>query len=354
MEKVIEDLNVLDSENYFRIIDLSVENKVAEVMVLLNDIIGKGFDGGHLVSGLANHVRNVLMAKDPQTLPLLEVSQRQVEKFKEQATKCPIPFLYKALKLMNDCDIYYRQSSNKRLLVELTLIQIAQITQEDDVPVAGRSPKRLKSLFKKNQANIQKQAAQQVAASGSTLPKNEAPKVEAESHAPVANTKEAPTSTRPRISINSIPTLSFNSILQKDEPKQAAKEEEDVKNVEEQKVFNEEDLLFQWHSMCRRMPQSMAGISARMRNLTPKITDFPNIEIVVDNDNLLNQMKNIRGKIRSTLVLGLHNNQININMRLAEAHEVKKVLTRKEHFDEMRKQNPSIEKLRAQLDLELA
>ncbi|MBP5712307.1 MAG: DNA polymerase III subunit gamma/tau, partial [Prevotella sp.] len=119
-EKVIEDLNVLDSNYYFNIIDLALENKVTEIMVLLNSIIAKGFDGGNLILGLASHVRNVLMARDEQTISLLEVSQQQRQKYQEQAKKCTVPFLYKALKIMNQCDINYRQSNNKRLLVELT------------------------------------------------------------------------------------------------------------------------------------------------------------------------------------------------------------------------------------------
>ena len=113
---MIEDLNVLDAENYFKIIDLSIINNVSDIMVLLNSIINKGFDGGLLIQGLAKHVRNVLMAKDPQTLPLLEVSDQQRERYQEQAKKCETRFLYQALKLMNQCDINYRQSSNKRLL----------------------------------------------------------------------------------------------------------------------------------------------------------------------------------------------------------------------------------------------
>ena len=113
-QKVIEDLNVLDSEYYFRLVDYALQNKVSESMVLLNDIIGKGFDGGLLVQGLARHVRNVLMARDAQTLPLLEVSEAQRQRYQEQALRAPIP-----------CDINYRQSSNKRLLVELTLIEVA-------------------------------------------------------------------------------------------------------------------------------------------------------------------------------------------------------------------------------------
>ncbi|MFW5515053.1 MAG: DNA polymerase III subunit gamma/tau, partial [Prevotella sp.] len=146
-KKVIEDLNVLDADNYFKIIELAVENKVPEVMVLLNNVINNGFDGGQFVNGLARHVRNVLMAKDPQTLPLLETSEQQKEKYKQQAQTTDMRFLYQALRLMNECDVNYRQSSNKRLLVELTLIEIAQITQPDEEAGSGRKPRKLKSLF---------------------------------------------------------------------------------------------------------------------------------------------------------------------------------------------------------------
>ena len=149
-DKVIEDLNVLDADNYFKIIDLCLLNKPADVMVLLDGIINKGFDGGHLISGLAVHVRNVLMAKDEQTLPLLQVGARQAERYKEQAGKCPTAFLYKALKIMNDCDINYRQSGNKRLLVEITLIQLAQLAAPDaDDTSGGRSPEQvINPIFK--------------------------------------------------------------------------------------------------------------------------------------------------------------------------------------------------------------
>ena len=155
-QKVIEDLNVLDSDNYFRIVDLALENKVSEIMLVLDGILNKGFDGGNMIQGLAQHVRNVMMAKDPQTLPLLETSDEQKAKYQAQAQKAPTPFLYKALKIMNNCDVQYRQSSNKRLLVELTLIQVGQITQpeDQDVPSAGRTPHRLKSLFQKIVAQL--------------------------------------------------------------------------------------------------------------------------------------------------------------------------------------------------------
>lgn len=163
-EKTIEDLNVLDADNYFKTVFLALDNKVADIMLLLNGVLAKGFDGGNFIVGLASHIRNVLMAKDPQTLPLLEVSDRQREQYREQAQKCPARFLYQALRIANRCDVQYRQSSNKRLLVELTLIEIAQITQpEDDTAGAGRSPKQLKTLFQKLLRQVQPERGAQVA-----------------------------------------------------------------------------------------------------------------------------------------------------------------------------------------------
>ena len=166
-QKVIEDLNVLDEDNYFNIIDLALQNKVSDIMVVMNNAINKGFDAGRLINGLASHVRNVLMAKDVATLPLLEASEQQKTRYQEQAAKCPTSFLYKALQQMNQCDVNYRQSSNKRLLAELTLIEVAQITQPEDtdMPASGRSPKRLKSLFKNLVISTQQKTAQQVAGS---------------------------------------------------------------------------------------------------------------------------------------------------------------------------------------------
>ena len=161
-DKVLEDLNELDADNYFRMVDLAMENKVSDLMLLLNSIIEKGFDGGNVVTGLASHIRNVLMAKDESTLKLLETSKEQTEKFKAQAQKCPTRFLYQALKVLNQCDVCYKQSSNKRLLVELTLIEVAQLTQPDDGVSAGRGPKRLKILFKRL-IDSHNQAAAQVA-----------------------------------------------------------------------------------------------------------------------------------------------------------------------------------------------
>ena len=128
-KSVIDNLNVLDYEYYFRLTDCFLANKVSDALLLFNDVLNKGFDGSHFITGLSSHFRDLLVGKDPVTLPLLEVGASIRQRYQEQAQKCPLPFLYKAMKLCNECDLNYRISKNKRLLVELTLIQVAQLIQ---------------------------------------------------------------------------------------------------------------------------------------------------------------------------------------------------------------------------------
>lgn len=136
-KSVIENLNVLDYEYYFRLTDHFLANQISDALLLLNDVLNKGFDASHFVTGLSSHFRDLLVSKDPATLSLLEVGASIRERYQAQAQKCPLPFLYRAMKLCNDCDLNYRASKNKRLLVELTLIQIAQLTAEGTRSVVG-------------------------------------------------------------------------------------------------------------------------------------------------------------------------------------------------------------------------
>ena len=356
-DKVLEDLNVLDADNYFKIVDLSLENKVGEVMVLLNSILAKGFDGGLLTNGLASHIRNVLMAKDAQTLPLLEVSEQQRQKYQQQAQKCPTKFLYQALKILNRCDVNYRQSSNKRLLVELTLIEVAQVTQADDASDgAGRSPKRLKSLFKKLAPAMGGETNQRVASSetGKVSPANAR-------HPPITSTQQPSTSTpaatsnpagqRPRLTLSDI-GMSFND-LRNGGKKPSYQTKPEQKVTAQNTAFSEQELMIQWKVMCNRMPQEKIGLAQRMKNLTPRITTFPNTEVVIDNDILLKQVQENKENILAEMRTLLKNAQLNINLRLAEAEEVTKIYSKREIFEMLKKENPQFSKLCQSLKLEL-
>lgn len=353
-QKVLEDLNVLDEDNYFKMVELALKNNVPELMVTLNNIINKGFDGGRIINGLAAHMRNVLMAKNPETLPLLETSDSQRQRFQQQAQNCPTSFLYKALEIANRCDVNYRNSSNKRLLVELTLIEIAQITQPDDTAAgAGRSPKRLKNLFKKIASQVK--PVPQVAGAnkpGSTIETTTKPAPKSVVNVNMATQPVANESKKPVFKLGNI-GMTFNDLRRNAQEKKQAIAPQ-VTNKGESDDFNEEQLAFQWLSMCNRMPKEMVGMAQRMKNMTPHITEFPNVEVVVENEILLHQMEGIKARILATLAKELHNANIHFSLRLAEANEIKKVLNKRELFDQMRKENPAVEALRKGLELELA
>ncbi|WP_448924198.1 DNA polymerase III subunit gamma/tau [Hoylesella nanceiensis] len=354
--KVLEDLNVLDVENYFKMIDFSLENKVSELMLLLNSIVSRGFDYGNISVGLAAHIRNVLMSKDEKTISLIETSDSLRQRYKEQAAKCPTTFLYKALKLLNQCDINYKQSSNKALLVELTLIQVAQITQPEDADsdASGRSPKSLKTLFKLLTASNRTQTDKQVSASDkqkavqpivskpkelTTLVKTEQPKA---SNNP----------SRPRLKISDLAVTSKGMGTRSN----AAKEEyEELVNTEEQtSTFTDEDLREKWISMCNRMPSNMKAMAMRMKNMKLHITTLPNIEVVVDNQILLTQMNEILARLEVTMAQDLKNKDVKISLRLAKKEELKPILSDREIFAKLLKNNHSLATLKEALKLELS
>ena len=368
-QKVIEDLNVLDEDNYFNIINLALENKVSDIMVLLNNVINKGFDSGHLINGLASHVRNVLMAKDVQTLPLLEVSEQQRKRYQEQAQKCPTLFLYNALKIMNQCDVEYRQSSNKRLLVELTLIQVAQITQkDDDVPASGRSPKRLKSLFKNLIVKAQQKPTQQVV--GSLKHHHEESHKSTDNETPVTiapssnSSTEALTSNQSGAAVvtHGLPTsinlggmgLSVSNLLKGEERKNTNANEPEVTNKEEKEEFSQQELIVQWRAMCKRMPNGMQALAQRMGNITPTITAFPNIQILAENNIQLSELLPIKARIRATLAKYLHNGQLEVDIRLAKQEEIKPMLTPHQELEKLKKENQPVLRLIEALSLDLA
>ena len=371
--KVIEDLNELDADNYFKMVDMALQNKVTELMMTLNGIINRGFDAGNVITGLASHLRNVMMAKDPSTLTLLETSQQQVEKYKQQATKCPTNFLYRALKILNRCDLDYRQSNNKRLLVELTLIEVAQLTQPDDDTSAGRGPKRLKCLFKYIIAAPTTSAAQvapgakpllrekKVPTPANDVPTPSAPTATTASVQPtttVGTTASAATaaSTAKPLKLKGL-GMTFASLKQqeKDEKVNNAAEVE-IKNKDENANFNDDDLQLQWLAMCNRilLNKEMTALAQRMKNVQVKITSLPNIEVLVDNKLLLDEIEGIKGRIRASLAATLHNGHINISTRLARQEERTRILSPREILDKMQKDNEAVAMLTNLLKLEMA
>ncbi|MCQ2346869.1 MAG: DNA polymerase III subunit gamma/tau [Paludibacteraceae bacterium] len=132
-ERAIEVLNVLDSDYYFRLVEVAMKSDMSGALLLLNEVLQKGFDAGHFVIGFAQHLRDVLVSKDPKTAELLETSDAIRKRYAQQATQCSAPWLFSALSLLNDCDINYRTAKNKRLTIEIALVKLCQLVAPQTV-----------------------------------------------------------------------------------------------------------------------------------------------------------------------------------------------------------------------------
>jgi DNA polymerase-3 subunit gamma/tau len=344
----IENLNVLDYEYYFRLVDYFLENKAADAMLLLNEVLRKGFDAHHFINGLASHFRDVLVSKDAATLSLLEVGASIRERYQQQAQKCDQKFLYRAMKLCNDCDLNYRTSKNKRLLVELTLIQCAQLTLPDaDDVIGGRSPrKRLKPLFKQQAVGTtvttvtqpQPQAGD-VAARKSPLPemKEEKRKI------PVIKAGQIGMSIRHR---PNQPEAGPKTVS----PKSPVMQE----NYEDY-LINERDLKYYWREFAQQqLPVEEKANAARMMNMAPKLLNDTTFEVGVDNGMVEKYMTQLVPAIQNYLREKLHNRKITMTVRVYEAKEVVRAYSQVERFQLMSKKNPKLMKLKEIFGLELA
>lgn len=376
-QSVIENLNVLDYEYYFKLTDFFLENKVAECLLTFNDILRKGFDGNHFITGLTSHFRNLLVSRDPSTLQLLEAGASIRDRYQAQAQKCTPQFLYKAMKLCNDCDLNYRQSKNKRLLVELTLIQVAQLTAEPEDAGSGHSPKKqLSPVFHTAQAS-QPVAPPAQATPAATAPVSQPtpqPQPAAASAQPYTSTlqqSEVPytkSSPLPKVSTErKAPVIKAGSLGMSIRKTQTASAEPAARTASNAPVqqpvtetwkdymFNEKDLGYYWREFASLLPKEEAANAGRMMNMHPHLlADQQTFEVAVDNDMVQKYMQQLAPKIEAHLQEKLHNRKIRMTTRVSEANENVRAYSHVERFQMMSKKNPSLLKLKEALGLELS
>ena len=333
-EQVAKNLNVLSTEYYFQLVDYFLEGNVQSSLLLLNEVLNKGFDGGNFINGLASHLRNLLVSQDAVTLPLLEMSDKMRNKYQEQSQKCKPKFLYQAIKLCNDCDQTYRTSRNKRLQVEICLIQSAQLTEED-VPGAGRRPaKILKPIFTKQAAASQTAASSPVVAT-KPVPVPESPK---------ENTTDK------KVILRKVSFKHFgNKATEKtEESLQEAPTEE--RNI--QKPLEENTLKEAWYAYVNHLPREQMAIAQRIRMLQPTIAGPSSIEITVNNPQIINELNDLKADLERFLQSSLQNNTINLSFQLSEQKDVQRSYSKQELLREMEKMNPTLNSLIKELELE--
>ena len=366
-KSVIENLNVLDYEYYFKLTDLLLENKVPESMLLFNDVLKK-FDGSHFITGLSSHFRDLLVSKDPSTLQLLEVGAGIRDRYKEQAQKCDQKFLYRAMKLCNDCDLNYRASKNKRLLVELTLIQCAQLTLPDADDVSGgRGPKKiLKPLFTQQAASTAatqpqpqaKAAAAQTAATAVPQPQgtSTAGSMNASRPSPLPQTREEkkiPVFKAGSLGISLRRPLHEQQAAEKQEAKAASTAVQNDATYEDY-IFNEKDLDYYWREFAAALPKEEKANSARMMNMHPHLLNDTTFEVTVDNDMVEKYMVQLIPSVQNHLRERLHNRKITMTVRVSAPTENIRAYSHVERFQMMSKKNPNLLKLKEALGLELS
>ena len=384
-KSVIDNLNVLDYEYYFRLTDCFLENKVSDALLLFNDILNKGFDGSHFITGLSSHFRDLLVGKDPVTLPLLEVGASIRQSYQEQAQKCPLPFLYRAMKLCNECDLNYRISKNKRLLVELTLIQVAQLTTEGDDVSGGRGPKKtIKPVFTQPAAAQQPQVAsatqvQQApvhsspssvttqAANGTTAQHPQASAAVqpgapaspgAASSAPSQGAGVAQTAKEER----KIPVMKMSSLgvsiknPQRDQVSQNATTTyvPKVQQPEEDFMFNDRDLNYYWQEYAGQLPKEQDALAKRMQMLRPALlNNSTTFEVVVDNEFAAKDFTALIPELQDYLRGRLKNSKVMMTVRVCEATETVRPVGRVEKFQMMAQKNQALMQLKDEFGLEL-
>lgn len=368
-QSVIENLNVLDYEYYFRLTDCFLENKVTDALLLLNDVLNKGFDGSHFVTGLSSHFRDLLVSKDPATLVLLEVGSSIRQRYQEQAAKCHQTFLYRAMMLCNTCDMSYRTSKNKRLLVELTLIQLAQLTQEPDDESSGRRPKKtIKPIFK--------QAAQQtgVVASAVTAQSPVSPVVQPNasfssisngtsttssmSGSPVSHPVSGTSAVKEAPKVPLIRMSGLGISIKKphvEEPKKetSAMPVQRTMLPEEDLMFNERDLNYYWLQYAGQLSQDETALTKRMQAIKPVLQkDGQTFEVLVDNDIAARDFMALISKIEPYLRQQLKNSKVTMTVRVSEVNETVRAVGRVEKFQFMAQKNEALLQLKEEFGLD--
>ena len=384
-KSVIDNLNVLDYEYYFRLTDCFLENKVSDALLLFNDILNKGFDGSHFITGLSSHFRDLLVGKDPVTLPLLEVGASIRQRYQEQAQKCPLPFLYRAMKLCNECDLNYRISKNKRLLVELTLIQVAQLTTEGDDVSGGRGPtKTIKPIFTQPAAAQQPQVASATQVQQASLHTSPSSVTTQAVNGTTARHPQASAAVQPGASASSgaassapsqgagvaptvkeerkIPVMKMSNLgvsiknPQRDQATQntATTHVPRVQQPEEDFIFNDRDLNYYWQEYAGQLPKEQDALAKRMQMLRPALlNNSTTFEVVVDNEFAAKDFTALIPELQDYLRGRLKNSKVVMTVRVSEATETIRPVGRVEKFQMMAQKNQALMQLKDEFGLEL-
>ena len=392
---VCQNLNVLSAEYYFRFVDHFLKGEVEPSLLLLNEILMKGFDAGNFIGGLASHLRDLLVSRDEQTLPLLETSDQMRARYHEQALRCKPKFLYRAIRLCNDCDQSYRTSRNKRLQVEICLIQAAQLA-DDDVPGAGLGPaKILKPIFAVLAAARKSRQASRVEAPAATSASvQSSPSVSAQPASP-SSPQDAPLARVPYNNIaaaatsgssvgeaspaapsvpvspvanaqaaegrSSLPKLKLRSFGHHAEPAGAASEEATksdpaVAEKPREKMLvplNDDEVYSAWFAAISQLPHEHNAMAERMKSMTPVVEGTSTIRVEVNNERVADYLRQLSPWLEAFLRPRLQNDEAHIEVQVSTVEVVERIYSKPERLKGMLSRNAALREMAQTLQLEM-
>ena len=352
-QAVIDNLNVLDYEYYFRLTEAILGGNVRAALLILNEILGKGFDGQNFITGLASHFRDLLVCRDEATLVLFEVGASIRERYKAMAKLCADKWLFRAIELANGCDLNYKVSRNKRLLLELTLIQLCQLTQVEEskkkalieplapaasAPAAAPQPKPAQPAASRPVTTAVPPSAQPTPPSATpSRPVIAAP-----------TTSAAPSERRPSRPMG----LSLREMREGPTKPTAMSAASATVRENLDTPFTEESLRTAWTQFAQSIEKEV-HLKHTMLNCEPKLLDPHLFEVVVHNpaqqDELLQKTLSILSFIRRQL----RNDHVQLRVRIEEGNQKQIAVTSAEKFALLLKINPALGKLKEEFDLKL-
>jgi DNA polymerase-3 subunit gamma/tau len=344
---VTEHLNILDQSYYFRILDQILARETSALLLTMNEIIDRGFDGQHFLIGLGEHLRNLLVCLDPATVVLLEVSKNLEQKYIDQARRCSAEFLLRALEIHNQFDQSYKISNNKRLQLELVLLQIASATPAGTAVAEKKNSLIPPEGFSQPEAKPTpaSEAPRTIVSTPPTpTPVPPAPSPVVKTTTPMASSSFAPASGSPR-------TISIRPENHGITPKGAGGTQGATDDLRED--FNQEKLDKIWDYYTESIASQYPNFYSILSTRKPMLKDNYVISLKLDNRAQEITLKDRRGELMDFLRMELRNNSIQMETELVEVQGQSKAYTSTERFQAMTTKNPSLKSLKETLDLEI-
>lgn len=352
-KSVIENLNVLDYDYYFKLTDAIFTGNVLDCLLIFNDILNGGFEGQYVIGGLADHFRNLMVCKDAKTAMLFQVGETIRQRYVDTAINISNELLYKALEITNECDLNYRISKNKRLLVELALIRLCQLNENPDPEkktILESAKPKIKNIQPSEVKHTKKEATPKASLPASSVTKPEEKKIDQDK---VDNSNNESMPVVKKALIPPSVGISLASIKNRNEVSAAEVEESATDGVDDEDVdYSEVEMINAWKAFADKLKEEKL-LKNTMILYHPKKLNNIEFEVEVNTEINKQYLNENSPAILSWLRDELKNQSLKMIIKISETNLISRPLTQRDIFDKMVEDNPSLQKLSNEFGLEL-